>query len=181
MKLNSIKAHLSPYSIVLKRSTTINHAFASAIAPCDAYDESIVAEGIRFLGQDPAGDLRCVYCDGPAKTWDHLVGLVKAKQLSGYGHQLGNLVPSCAACNSQKGSKYWERFIDDAISDEGVREKKRVLLKAYLSRFAKLVDLKKAEALHPAEWQGYLDVKAKILELMTEADRLAAKIRQRVR
>ena len=32
MKIKSIKNHLQPYSILGKRQTTINHAFASAIA-----------------------------------------------------------------------------------------------------------------------------------------------------
>jgi hypothetical protein len=35
MKKRSIRFHLSPYSILKKRKTTINHAFASAIGPVD--------------------------------------------------------------------------------------------------------------------------------------------------
>jgi hypothetical protein len=42
MKKQSIKFHLSPYPIYQKRKATINHAFASAIAPVDEYVEAIV-------------------------------------------------------------------------------------------------------------------------------------------
>jgi hypothetical protein len=63
MKIDSIKAHLQPYSIMKKRQTTINHAFASAIAPSDAYDAKTVKEAVAMLGQDPEKDLLCVYAD----------------------------------------------------------------------------------------------------------------------
>lgn len=91
MKKHSIKSHLAPYSILQKRKTTINHAFASAIAPVDEYDEAKLVAAILLLGQDPASDLTCVYCDLHATTWDHLVGLVENAELRGYGHQIGNL------------------------------------------------------------------------------------------
>ena len=77
MKKRSIKSHLSLYSIFQKRRTTINHVFASAIAPVDEYDEVELGEAIRSLGQDPEGDLQCIYCGLRADTWDHLVDLVK--------------------------------------------------------------------------------------------------------
>ena len=80
----------------------MNHAFASALAPCSDYDEEVLSAALRFLGQDPNGDLTCVYCSQPATTWDHLVGLVEKAELRGFGHQIGNLVPSCQPCNSSK-------------------------------------------------------------------------------
>ena len=111
MKKDSIKRHLSPYSIFKKRATTINHAFASALAEYEEYNESRVTDAIRALGQDPDSHLDCVYCDKPAETWDHVFGLVIAKEYSGYGHVLGNLVPCCKDCNSKKGNKNWKDFL----------------------------------------------------------------------
>ena len=105
MKLAGIKKHLRSYSIVQRRKTTVNHAFASALAPCDDYDEKRVAEAMALLSQTDLNDLRCVYCYSEAETWDHLVGLVKDSELNGYGHQIGNLVPCCGGCNSSKGNK----------------------------------------------------------------------------
>lgn len=112
MDKRSIRNHLKPYSIFQKRRTTINHAFASALAPYDIYDEQIIDKALKVLGQDPNGYLYCVYCGSKAQTWDHLVGLVKDAQLRGYGHQIGNLVPCCRDCNSKKGSKDWRQFIE---------------------------------------------------------------------
>ena len=111
MKKESVKSHLARYSISQKRRTTINHAFASAIAPVDVYDEAKLGEALRLLGQDSDGNLSCVYCGLPAETWDHLVGLVENAELRGFGHQIGNLVPCCRACNSSKGAKDWEDYL----------------------------------------------------------------------
>jgi len=65
----------------------------------------------RLLGQNPNKDLKCVFCNDEAETWDHLVGLVKSGELRGFGHQIGNLVPCCKKCNSKKGSKEFDKFI----------------------------------------------------------------------
>ncbi|QOP43705.1 hypothetical protein FJR45_06975 [Sulfurimonas sediminis] len=95
MKKEDIKRHLHTYSVYGKRRTTINHAFASAIAPSDDYDETKINEALEFLGQNPNQDLTCVFCNDEAETWDHLVGLIKNGELRGFGHQIGNLVPCC--------------------------------------------------------------------------------------
>ena len=76
MKKEDIKRHLKTYSVYDKRRTTINHAFASAIAPSDNYDENIINEALVFLEQNPNEDLKCVFCNEEAETWDHLIGLV---------------------------------------------------------------------------------------------------------
>jgi hypothetical protein len=111
VRYSSIRIHLRPYNIVARRATTINHAFAAAIAPSDAYEEARIREAIRLLGQDPDTDLMCVYCDAPAKTWDHVFATVKQTKFSGFGHRLGNLVPCCKPCNSEKGNKPWDTFL----------------------------------------------------------------------
>src|SRR5262249_39203531 len=99
VKLADIRPHLRPYSIVQRRKTTINHAFASPLAPCDEYDEERLARAMAALGQDDLDALRCVYYGAGGETWDHLVGLVKNSEPNGYEHQVGNLVPCCRACN----------------------------------------------------------------------------------
>jgi len=58
MKKEDIKKHLSGYSIYSKRKTTINHAFASAIAPIDVYDEIRMKDALSYLGQNPNGNLQ---------------------------------------------------------------------------------------------------------------------------
>lgn len=180
MKLADIKPHLRPYSIVQRRKTTINHAFASALAPCDAYDEERLKRAMAALGQTNLDDLRCVYCGAAGETWDHLVGLVKDSELNGYGHQVGNLVPCCRACNSLKGNRDWWEFLRSKVLDEPRREQIERTLAEYLRGFASEVDLSRAQAKHPQEWEQYARIKQQIVELMAEADLLAVQLRLQV-
>lgn len=177
MKKVSIKAHLKPYSIFQKRKTTVNHAFASALAPNDNYAEQVIDNALRLLGQNSDSELTCVYCEGKAETWDHLIGLVKDSQLRGYGHQIGNLIPCCRDCNSRKGSKDWQKFIESEVKDEQKRKELKARLSIYLEHYAKPVNIDKIKAEMPKEWTKYTNLKEKILELMKEADKIAEKIR----
>lgn len=122
MKIESLKRHLGRYSIQQRRETTLNHAFASAIAPTESYDSERIIEAMAVLGQSDKSNLTCVYCGQAAQTWDHLRPLVRNKVTSGYGHTLGNLVPSCRDCNSKKGNKdwlEWARLV--SVSEEQIR------------------------------------------------------------
>jgi hypothetical protein len=180
MKKESIRAHLAPYSIFQKRKTTINHAFASAIAPAAAACEVLkLEEAIRSLGQDPDGDLKCVYCGGDAHTWDHLVGLVAKAKFRGTGHQIGNLVPCCRACNSSKGSKDWEIYLQSVTSESAFHDRRKAIAD-YASKYAVVVDAEGAEKLRPAEWKRYDAIREEIFSLMKEADGIAKELRTAV-
>jgi hypothetical protein len=177
MKKQSIKFHLSQYSIHNKRKTTINHAFASAIAPVDKYDETILSTALRLLGQDPDEELTCVYCGSQAETWDHLVGLVEKGELRGYGHQIGNLVPCCKQCNSKKGAKDWETHLEGEVSNDMDLAMKRKLIASYRDAYATPVDLEHAKNSLPNDWIRYCAIKDEIFLLMEEADKLADRLR----
>jgi hypothetical protein len=181
MKKHSIKFHLSPYSIHQKRTTTINHAFASAIAPVDEYVEAIVGDALRLLGQNPDGDLFCVYCESPAETWDHLIGLVQNGELRGYGHQIGNLVPCCGKCNSEKGAKDWEVYLRKKVLDPSAFAEKRGRIASYRDGYAALVSLEYAKKQSPDDWTRYGQIKGEILKLMNEADDVAARLRDAIK
>jgi 5-methylcytosine-specific restriction endonuclease McrA len=178
MKKSDLKRHLSPYSIYQKRKTTINHTFASALAPADLYDETRVTEAINRLGQNPDEALSCVYCGHPAQTWDHLVGLVKNSSLYGFGHQLGNLVPCCKECNSAKGNKDWHIFLKEKVKDEEKRENIENTLEGYLKDFAVPIDLLKLQ--DHSDWKAYNEIQSKILELMKLADEIAVRLRKKL-
>jgi len=180
MKKEDIKRHLSTYSVYGKRRTTINHAFASAIAPSDYYDEEKISEALEFLGQNPNEDLTCVFCNDEAETWDHLVGLVKNGELRGFGHQVGNLIPCCKKCNSKKGSKEFDKFINQY--DEIYCNKNELidLLSKYQMKFAKEIDLDILKEKTPDEHKAFLEVKQKIFDLMEQADILAEKLRKNI-
>src|SRR5688572_14212995 len=118
----------------MKRTTTINHAFASALAPADPFDEARVLAAMELLGQTDRDNLTCTYCDDPAETWDHLRGLVVKSQFSGFGHVLGNLVPCCKPCNSKKGNAPWEEFLTASAGASSAVRRRRI--EAYVSTFA---------------------------------------------
>ena len=177
VKKEDIKRHLKTYSIYNKRRTTINHAFASAIAPSDDFNEEKMNEALKFLGQNPNEDLKCVFCNKYAETWDHLVGLVKNGELRGYGHQIGNLVPCCKQCNSKKGSKEFDSFINESYFD---KKELIELLSLYQTKFAKEINLDLLKERNPDDYNAFLKIKQEVFNLMGKADALAEKLRKSI-
>lgn len=178
MKKEDIKRHLSTYSIYNKRRTTINHAFASSIAPSDLYDDTRISEALIFLGQNPSNILQCVYCEDEAETWDHLIGLVKNNELRGYGHQIGNLVPCCKQCNSKKGSKDYQIFIEENTKIKKNKNLLINLLSSYQEKYTTKLDFEKLKL--SQEYKDFIIIKEEIFKLMEKADLIAKKIRDKV-
>jgi hypothetical protein len=183
MRRESIKTHLRPYSIYGRRVTTINHAFASAIAINDDYDDAQIRQAIIDLGQDPEQDLYCAYCDDkPAETWDHVTGLVQNAQYSGFGHTVGNLLPCCKDCNSRKGNRDWKVYLRVITQNDERYAHKIAQLERYFSKYQKpCFDQAAIAALMPDEMHTYNDIHQQVLELMKRADALAQKIRERTK
>jgi hypothetical protein len=181
VKRKDIARYLKPYSILQARRTTVANAFASALAPSDRYDDALIREALTFLGQDPDGDLTCLYCGKKAETWDHVYSLVKAGEYAGYGHALGNLVPCCKSCNSSKGGTNWFAFIDRVIIDEQRRISLQSMLYSYIERFGHPRFAQSDIAtLYAEQMARYRKIQGEILDLMREADDLAAIIRAQV-
>ncbi len=180
MKKEDIKRHLKTYSMYDKRRTTINHAFASAIAPSDNYHEETINQALKYLGQNPNENLKCIFCNEEAETWDHLIGLVKNGELRGYGHQIGNLVPCCKKCNSKKGSKEFEKFITESTNIYHDKNGLIELLNNYQEEFAKKIDLNILTVNTPNEYKEFQEIKQQIFDLMIEADKLANKLRKNI-
>lgn len=175
MRYSTVRNHLKPYSIVSRRKTTINHAFAAAVAPNDDYDEHRVREAVVVLGQDPDQDLLCAYCGTLAQTWDHVFATVKDSRFSGYGHRLGNLLPCCKPCNSAKGNKDWRRFLAELPLSSAAYQAAAGRIETYLSTFS----LQDSVPENSLEYERLLQVRSEVLELLAEADQLAKLIRER--
>jgi hypothetical protein len=107
------------------------------------------------------------------------VGLVAKAKFRGTGHQIGNLVPCCGTCNSRKGSKDWETYLRDVVTELAF-EGKRKAIADYTAKFAVVVDPDGPEKLRPAKWQRYDEIRGQILSLMKEADEIAADMRAAV-
>lgn len=173
MHFSDVKKHLKPYSIFQKRRTTINHAFAAAIAPCDDYDEETVRRVMRALGQDPDQDLRCVYCGGFAQTWDHVLPTVSKSEFSGAGHRIANLVPCCKPCNSSKGSRNWEQFLSSiSQTDNDSTIKQRGRIKEHLAKLPN-----DTVPINDGDYIELRRIRDEVLELLKKGDLLAQRIR----
>lgn len=162
---------MSRYRIHAKRSTTISHAFASAMAPIDVYDESKVDEVLNQLGCVREGKIFCVYCgEREAQTWDHLFALVKDSDPSGHGHTYGNLVPACKDCNSIKGNKDW-RAANMLINRERPAQLEIVerVVGQHVLNFPFV-----GVTLRPELVAQLKEIKAEIMDLMKRADELVA-------
>jgi HNH endonuclease len=173
MRYSDIRRCLKAYSIVANRTTTVNHAFAAAIAPCDPYDEQRTRDAVRQLGQDPDRDLACVYCGSRAETWDHVHATVRDKKFSGFGHRLGNLVPCCKPCNSQKGNKIWSVYLDSLGLDGVELARRKRVIEAYLAEY-RLLDAIPEDF---PEYQQLQELRRQVLEIFAQADILAAQLR----
>lgn len=174
MRYPTVRNHLKPYVMVSRRKTTINHAFAAAIAPSDDYDVQRVRQALALLGQDPDQDLRCVYCGVPAQTWDHVFATVKDSRFSGHGHRLGNLLPSCKPCNSAKGNKDWRRFLAGRGLSTSVHEEAERNITAYLANFSYLDPVPE----NSPEYERFQQIRNNVLDLLSEADQIAKLIRE---
>lgn len=174
-----LSRYLRPFLVLQVRQSTMNGSLASALAPHDDYDDEMVVAALRMLGQDPDGPLACVYCEAPADTWDHLYSLTLEKKFSGFGHVLGNLVPACKRCNSSKGKRPWEQVLAENRSDPSVREQARSRITQYRDAFlpAPMTE-QELERLAPEDMAAFNRIRADLLALMAEADRVAARVRR---
>jgi len=173
LRYDAIRGHLRPYSIVGRRRTTINHAFSSAIVPCDAFDEVNVREAIVLLGHNPDLDLQCSCCGALAETWDHVFATVSAGEFSGHGHRLGNLLPCCKPCNSKKGNKPWLSYICSLKLDGDLLHQRTNLIQSYLERF----EISDVLTHHLPQYNELQQIRRDVLGLLARADQVAAEIR----
>lgn len=177
MTPKSIRSHLAPYSIFAKRKTTVAHAFASALAPSDEYDEARIEQSLVALGQKNLTQLTCVYCDRLAETWDHLENLVKDGRLNGYGHQIGNLVPCCRDCNSKKGGKPFRTFIGASVAFTEMEKLKLISrLENHLTLAIPIASSSSDPSIRAAMTE-FDEIQSQILVLMAKADQLAQTLR----
>lgn len=174
MRIKSIASHLRPYVMLARRRTTINHAFAAAVAPSDIYDEATVSEAMLVLGIDPSGDLDCAYCGCPAETWDHIFATVRNSRFSGHGHRLGNLLPCCKPCNSKKGNKPWSVHLRSLPIADDLRLKRESAIAAFLDRYG----VSEHSILTSPDHDRLETIRLQVLDLLAEGDAVAARIRQ---
>ena len=178
MELGNIKRHLRSQRLNSRRSTWSN-AFASALAPHDDFDATLVAEAIQELGQDPGSELECVYCGEPAATWDHVFNRVMQGEFSGYGHVIRNLVPSCRTCNEKKGKKPWREWLK-WLSPPDVEKRITRMEKFLRQGEARKITPDDFKRVAGDEYDRFIKIRGQIFALLDEADNLADTIREKM-
>lgn len=178
MRAKDMKSLLSAYKMVGKRATTIRYAFASAEASADEFDLQAIEEALAELcGTKPPEELTCIYCDLPAKTWDHFNRVVKGGKYSGYGHRIRNLVPCCKDCNSAKPEDWesWLRSLRTAFGDNALDIEQRLQrIRAYTEQLQP-----DSEDDVPSDLrQRYSDLQRRVIDMLGEADAVAMQIRE---
>jgi len=167
------KSKIKPYKMS-SRGSTINNAFAAALAMAHVYDEEKLIEALAVLGQNPEEPLRCVYCDGLARTIDHLHGLVRNSTYTGHGHVIGNLVPCCNSCNETKGKKLWRDWaVERGTSEDQVRR-----IAEYELLAPPTVSEADLKALYPDLMAAYESLRLHTRDLMKTADHLAREVQR---
>lgn len=131
-------------------------------------------------------DVRCVYCGDSSTEWDHLNPLVKDKKPTGYVSEIANLVPACGKCNQSKGNKHWKPWmISSAPRAPKARNiadlhKKMDLLDAYEEKFQPSQhDF--SSMIGEELWTKHWDNWRKILDMMREAQTVAAEINIKIK
>lgn len=173
MAAASLKKWLKQYK-VSSRASTITNAFMAALAHFEPYDERCATKALKALGQNDLEALTCVYCSEPASTWDHVVNLVVGKKLNGFGHQLGNLVPCCGGCNSNKSDKEFKAFVETLNLSPKDKEDLCKRLEAHQKNYAKEQTYSAEEEKLASELS---DLMEQVGNLLKKADELVAKAR----
>lgn len=101
------------------------------------------------------------------------VSLVSNGRLSGFGHQLGNLVPACGDCNSEKTNRPFRDFVRDSKRIAGDRNDLIKRLENHLT-LATPIEIPSPES-SPIVRELF-DVQQQILDLMVKADELVAQL-----
>lgn len=161
-------------SIAGERGSSINNAFAAALAMVGVFDEEAINKALESLDQSPTESLRCVYCDAPATDADHLIGLVKATRYTGHGQVIGNLVPSCGPCNQRKGNKPWR----DWAESEGLSKERIDRIAEYESLAPPAVSEEQLREFYPDLMEAYEKLKNLCKDMMRAADHLANEIQR---
>ena len=164
---------MRPYKLMV-RSSTVNNAFAQALAPADQYEPERLEAAFREMGLINEHGLVCTYCSRRAGSVDHLNPLVRDSKFTGWGHVFRNLVPACSECNQSKGGKPWRDFVREVgLSEKLVRQ-----LESYEQQAPQPVSQDDLAELYPDLIDAYNRLRALNLDTLKTAQSLANEIRR---
>jgi hypothetical protein len=171
--LAKFKSAMRPYKL-MARSSTVNNAFAQALAPVDEFDAKRLETAFRKMGLINENGLVCTYCGRRAGSVDHLNPLVKDSKFTGWGHVFGNLVPACSDCNQSKGGKPWREF----VRESGLSETLIGQLESYEKQAPSPVSQDDLAEFYPDLIDAYNRLRALNVDTLKTAQSLANEIRR---
>lgn len=167
------------------RSSTITNAFVSAIIPVELPTDEEISEVLQILKMEQ-NKVLCAYCGDPSTEWDHLHPLVANKRPTGYWSSIRNLVPCCGKCNQSKSGRKWREWMKGSAPGSPIRR----LIPDLELRFQRLEALdaqfhtesQDFESLVGNDlWTEYWHHHQKVLEAMSDAQKVAEKVKRKLR
>lgn len=166
------------------RSSSITNAFFNAIIPIVPPTEEEELQALGILGMDPS-DVRCAYCGDKSTEWDHLRPIITDQRPTGFITEIANLVPACGKCNQSKGKAPWRKWMMSSArlspTTRGVTD--IVNRMDRLSRYEKWrtpTRIAIGEIVDAELWKRHETNWRKVLDLLTESQKLAKEIRQAI-
>ena len=166
-----------PRTNLRTRSSTIANAMAHSIVFIDDIAQGYSDWLSRF--NQIVDSETCVYCGKSAGTYDHIYNLVENKLPTGYNTEKNNLAPCCSQCNSKKGKKNWEVFMNSEYCKNfgGWVERKKIMSEV-LDKYPPLfINFEKVLG---SQYNDYLEIKNKINQLLLESDDELIKMRLKI-
>ena len=181
-----MKKYKMPTKSNLKsRISTINNAFVYSIMPwCELSEDDYKS----ILKKLKIKDNQCAYCLGSnSTTMDHLNGLVKETEPTGFYTEKNNLVPCCSSCNSSKSNKTFEEWY---LSEKNIKRlKNKINLKKMQERYTIITDYMKNNTAQKLDIQNiigknyydyYLKMKEELNEKILEYQLECKKIKEKL-
>ena len=181
-----MKKYKMPTKSDLKsRISTMNNAFAYSIMPWFELSEDEYKSILRNLKLE---ENQCAYCLGNnATTMDHLNGLIKKSEPTGFFTEKNNLVPCCSSCNTSKSNKTFKEWY---LSENNIKRlKSKITLKKMEERYQIIIDyinnnqaqkLDIERIIGKNDYKNYLKIKEELNDKIIECQLECEKIREKL-
>lgn len=168
---------------ITSRSSSITNSFVNGVIPVRIPTPREIRSALEALGMNES--VSCSYCGDVHTEWDHLRPLVIDKRPTGFVSEIHNLVPACGKCNQSKGNKPWREWM---LSDARLSPKTRGILDLSqrvqriedFERWSRPTHVEFEEIVSPELWKVHWENHSSLLEMMREAELVAAQIRAEV-
>lgn len=181
-----MKKYKMPTKSNLKsRISTMNNAFAYSIMPWFELSEDDYESILKKLN---IKENQCAYCLGKnATTMDHLNGLIKNSEPTGYFTEKNNLVPCCSSCNSSKSNKTFDEWylsennvkrLKNKITHKQMKERYTIITNYIKNNRAPKLDIE--NIIGENDYKTYQKIKKELNDKIIECQLVCEKIKTKL-